>query len=493
MAKPRVLPALIAIAVVVCALLVTPASFADSYVRIVRLSDIDGSVQIDRNTGHGFEKAIQNMPITQGVRLKTDSDGKAEVEFENGSVVRIASGASVTFSQLSLQSDGKRLSEIRVTDGVAYIDFKHKGDDNFHVLAGNHTIDLRKDVHFRIKVDSSQAEVAVMKGELGVQDLPQLAKVKKNETFSLELSDNSHVMLAQGLTRDPSDNWDQQRTEYLQQYASRNTYGSPYAYGYSDMYRYGMFRTVPGYGTIWRPYGVGLDWDPYSSGYWSNYPVFGWIWSSDYQWGWTPYRFGSWAYVPNLGWSWQPGNWGRWNRVPTYINPPTNWTHPTPPPPGAGTTVIVGVPRGPRTRGFDDGTQVGPGVGTNPNPNDGGRVRTLPGRGTPTAVTTPPGTTTTTTTTPGAQPSQPVTQRSTEVPRPSRGPRDADSGQRQPRSVPSPQPREQPSHPSQPAPRIETPRPSPPPPRMETPRSMPQMHEPRAVPHESPHPNGKNN
>src|SRR4051812_24769208 len=99
MAKQSVLHAVSALALAFCALIIAPFSFADSYARIVRLSDVDGSVQIDRNTGNGFEKAIPNMPITQGVRLETGSTGRAEVEFENGSVVRLTEETSLEFSQ----------------------------------------------------------------------------------------------------------------------------------------------------------------------------------------------------------------------------------------------------------------------------------------------------------------------------------------------------------------------------------------------------------
>ena len=47
----------------VCALLAVPAA-ADSQARIVRLSDVQGTVQIDKNTGLGFESAFANLPIT---------------------------------------------------------------------------------------------------------------------------------------------------------------------------------------------------------------------------------------------------------------------------------------------------------------------------------------------------------------------------------------------------------------------------------------------
>ena len=57
--------ALAVLTVSACALLALPA-LADSQARIVRLSDVQGSVQIDKNTGMGFENAFLNLPITQG-------------------------------------------------------------------------------------------------------------------------------------------------------------------------------------------------------------------------------------------------------------------------------------------------------------------------------------------------------------------------------------------------------------------------------------------
>jgi hypothetical protein len=52
---------------------------AESHVRIVRLSYLSGPVQTDRATGQGLERAMLNIPITQGVRIVTGNDGLAEV------------------------------------------------------------------------------------------------------------------------------------------------------------------------------------------------------------------------------------------------------------------------------------------------------------------------------------------------------------------------------------------------------------------------------
>ena len=70
-------------------LFLTVPSFADSQARVVRLSDVQGDVQIDRNVGQGFEKAFLNLPITQGVKVQVGKDGRAEVEFEDGSTLRV--------------------------------------------------------------------------------------------------------------------------------------------------------------------------------------------------------------------------------------------------------------------------------------------------------------------------------------------------------------------------------------------------------------------
>ena len=58
-------------------LLVVPAS-AESKARIVRLSEVQGSVQMDRATGDGYDKTFLNMPVVEGSRLKTGDDGRAE-------------------------------------------------------------------------------------------------------------------------------------------------------------------------------------------------------------------------------------------------------------------------------------------------------------------------------------------------------------------------------------------------------------------------------
>src|SRR6266852_2108888 len=89
-----------------------PFAWGDSNVRIVRLSYLSGDVQVDRGDAHGFDKAIVNMPVVHGTRVWTRTDGQAEIEFEDGSTVRLAPDSLLTMDELSLTSDGDKVTRL---------------------------------------------------------------------------------------------------------------------------------------------------------------------------------------------------------------------------------------------------------------------------------------------------------------------------------------------------------------------------------------------
>jgi len=340
-----------------CALVIfaLPA-LADSQARIVRLSYLDGSVQIDRNTGNGFEKAITNMPITQGTRISTGDDGEAEIEFENGSTVRLAPNTELDFRQLSLKSDGGKVTMAALERGTAYLDVKSDKHDDFRLSFNGNDVQLQKSVHLRAEVEDRDLKLAVFNGEVEFRSAGRNVKVKKNETLSFNLDASENYQLAKGVATGQYDWWDKERSDYLDRYAYNEqdhiyspmdaAYSTPY-YGWSDLNYYGNFSYVPGYGYAWRPYSVGMNWDPFSAGYWVWYPTAGYTWVSPYPWGWIPYRYGGWRFIPGYGWSWLPGSWNSgWYSIPRVYGAPPAYRPPVPPqtPPSGGSVVRVGNP-----------------------------------------------------------------------------------------------------------------------------------------------------
>src|ERR1700693_781823 len=154
----RKLGTLLALAVLACWLAVP--SFADSQARIVRLSQVDGVVQIDRNTGQGYEKAFVNLPITQGTNLRAGDDARAEIEFEDGSTLRITPGTVVEFPELALRDSGARFSTLNLLEGTAYLNFKGNKTEEFSLTVAREKLALTKPAHLRIELRDSDATVA---------------------------------------------------------------------------------------------------------------------------------------------------------------------------------------------------------------------------------------------------------------------------------------------------------------------------------------------
>ncbi len=329
------------------------ALFADSHVRIVRLSSVEGQVEMDR-AGQGLERAILNTPIVEGTRLVTGKDGLAEVEFENQSALRLTEDAEVKFSQLLMNDAGIKTNRMTVEKGIVYLDTASKGEDGYIVTVGDRNLLVGRDTLVRLTANSNQVQVAVFKGEAQLQGGTQPVVVHKKETLTIDANEAAQPVIAKGVEQVRYDNWNKEREDYSKTYADNQGYGGPSrAYGLQDLNYYGDFFYANGYGYVWQPYGFAnsmAGWDPYSNGAWMFYPGMGYSFASSYPWGWLPYHYGSWAFINNAGWAWVPGNYsGQWTRngyqvVPRVTKAPAGWTAATPPATSATSapTVLVG-------------------------------------------------------------------------------------------------------------------------------------------------------
>ena len=318
------------------------AALADSHVRIVRLSSVDGHVQMDRGNGGGLERAILNTPIVEGTRLVTGSDGLAEVEFENESALRLTGDSEVKFSQLLMSDTGAKINQLEVDKGLVYLDTASKGDDTYRVKVGDTSLLVHRDTLMRLSATPDQLQVAVFKGDVQFENQAQPVSLHKKETLTVDLKDPSKYTTSSGTETVRYDAWNKEREDYSKTYAANAGYGGPSrGYGLQDLNYYGDFFFANGYGYAWQPYGFAgsmIGWDPYSNGAWMFYSGFGYAWASAYPWGWLPYHYGSWAFINGVGWAWLPGGGynGQWYAtnfvtVPRIRRAPSGWTAAGPP------------------------------------------------------------------------------------------------------------------------------------------------------------------
>jgi hypothetical protein len=335
------------------ACLIVPTWTLDTNVRIVRLSYLNSDVQMDRGDAQGYQRAILNTPVVQGTRLWTRGDeALAEVEFEDGSTVRLTPGTTVIFKELVLRGSGEKVTSVDLDSGTAYFDLRGQMGE-FRATFGGEQISSSHPARFRVYGgDHGQFKVADYKGNLDVRTSDKQIALHGGET--LEFSDAGQYNVVKSIAEGSYDNWNKEREAYSGNVASARSadyyssgFSPTYSYGLADLAYYGNYFYAPGWGWTWRPYYLGAAWNPFMDGAWTWYPQLGYLWISPYPWGWMPYRYGTWNFVPGYGWCWMPASvWNSWVPVTAVNHPPVNWQPlrppAAPPKPGAAGLVPVG-------------------------------------------------------------------------------------------------------------------------------------------------------
>ncbi len=295
-----------------CLLPLAAVGYDYSYARVVRLSLVEGDVQVARPDQQGWEEAVVNLPIQQGFSIAT-SGGRAEIEFESGATARVAENSVLQFTDLAL-SDGGRITKLTLTQGTATLYANLARQDSFVVVTPQLQVVIPGHARFRLDVFDDTSSVSVLKGEVKVDSQAGANRVTKGHVLTYRSSDPDRVTLERNAKPDAWDRWVADRDEVIHSgdSAALRYVNTPYTYGLSDLYSYGSWYNLGGYGWCWQPYGVGLNWIPYSYGRWAFFPGLGWTWVGFEPWGWLPYHFGRWVFSPALGWLWVPGAFNQW-------------------------------------------------------------------------------------------------------------------------------------------------------------------------------------
>lgn len=259
-----------------------------SRARIVRISLAQGTVEINQQDGRGWQRVAINAPLTQADQVRTGVDGRAEVEFEAGSTVKLIPNGELTFQRLELAPDGEHLSDVAVTQGTAFFTLNDHDAPGFRALfpEGVATAPDNK-ARFRVTVANGTGEVRVLDGKAEVAAANDSYLLKKNDLLALTAT--APAALAKVRAEDSWDEWSQALDKQAGGQAIK-----------AQLANYGQWQ-----GGWWHPSGVAAGWNPYMNGAWFFDPTLGYMWDSFYDWGWAPFHYGMWWDSPS-GWAWSP-------------------------------------------------------------------------------------------------------------------------------------------------------------------------------------------
>lgn len=273
---------------------------ADPPERVARLSFIRGDVTFQAADNEAPEQAVLNRPVTNGDRVMTGNDARAELTL-GSAALRLDARTDVSIANLDAD-----IAHVEVNSGTVAVTLRAlESGDTFEVDAPNGTVRLLEPGEYRIEV--AQDGAALLDVRSGAAEMDGGAgptRVAGGQRARLGSAERSATLVSLG-AKDEFDRWGEDRERQLRgeepaRYVSRDMVG------YEDLDdRYGRWNSEPGYGHVWYPTVV-AGWSPYTFGRWAWISPWGWTWVDASPWGFAPFHYGRWAHVRDR-WCWVPG------------------------------------------------------------------------------------------------------------------------------------------------------------------------------------------
>jgi hypothetical protein len=279
----------------------TPANVGP--VRMVRFKLVTGAVTWRADSGIDWSPASINLPIRQGAQVYVPTGARAEVQFDDGSMMHLGGGALITFHNLYSDADGE-FTQLTLKDGIVSFRLRNK----FSVYQVDTPLASVKAVGpARIRIGVRDiVEVGVRYGSATVEGQQDKATIKAKGFLTIRDTTTPYTVTA----LPPDDTWEKWIDKRYQANSPNEAMSKqdlpPDIYLIEpDLDAYGTWNTDPTYGAVWCPH-VDGNWRPYAAGSWVWVDPFGWTWVSTETWGWAPYHYGSWVHI-GVGWGWVPG------------------------------------------------------------------------------------------------------------------------------------------------------------------------------------------
>jgi hypothetical protein len=274
-------------------------------VRLAHFTVVSGDASWRAGDSGPWSQAAVNLPIRQGAQLSTTGAGRAEVEFDDGSRMRVGSGALVTLKSLYSDADGEFT---QLSDQAGTVDLTIPHDRSvYEIDTPLVSVDGTGPSRYRVDADGG-VRVAVHSGNCTVDGDQGKKTLGPGDYLALHNANDSYDVTGQA-PNDAFDDWTatlDATDNRVAQSPNRRYIPRNVAISGDDLDDYGTWRTDPTYKEVWYPRVTETNWRPYHHGHWVWVEPYGWTWVGNEPWGWGPYHYGSWI-CRDEGWAWVPG------------------------------------------------------------------------------------------------------------------------------------------------------------------------------------------
>lgn len=287
------------------------------------VSLVEENAYVKQGTSGEIKKAVVNFPLSPGDTLYTEGKGRCEVQFDNGTVMRLDRGSKLKINTLRADSLTTRwkITTLELLAGRLFSMNNTYNREMFQVVTPLAALKLSKDSTTTVSLEDKGTLIYVEKGKVGVLYGDEKKSLKKEfvraDQGVMVTTDND---LAFTEKRPDADfhMWNEyvnnnfKDLHYGISKVPKPIYNFPrfiveFAQKWSSVYGEWVYNDLLGY--VWRPYDETFKFIDKRPFFYANYvQIKDELYVVPQQpWGWVPAHLGTWVWMKKNGWVWIPG------------------------------------------------------------------------------------------------------------------------------------------------------------------------------------------
>jgi hypothetical protein len=275
--------------------LLLPAVALAATPRYARMADTTGTVEVQLTAAADWIAAGRNLPLPESAWLRTGPASRAEVQFDDNSVLHLGPETRLGLADLTRLATGQRVTLISVEQGLAYFAGSPGARDSLSITVPGAQVTLNPAGRVRVETAEQGTTIGVLAGSVRFSSPAAELQLRAGQSARVDAADPARFLLGHEIAPNELDQWAGE--------------GAGVRFGNADLDAAGEWIETAALGRIWRPK-PGEGWRPFQSGTWRWYDGLGYTWVAGEPWGWLPYHYGRWTRLDNLGWVWVPSKSG---------------------------------------------------------------------------------------------------------------------------------------------------------------------------------------
>lgn len=300
-----------------------PLSGEESLVPVAHVSFLEGNLAITNRDGntHG---AVVNFPVVAGDILRTDGDGRAEIQFGNGTLMRIDKDSELLVSTILaplLTYERWKVTTLKLNRGAVYVISNIYNQEMLQVVSEDVAVNFLRNTNVEIRLEPEKGTQVI--SHFGKADLLVAGEDGKDKSGVIKgknaatVSKTGEIKAFEYQKGGDFWLWNEGVNEHFKELHEGKSYVPDkilrhahlqlWAERWSSSFGEWVYDKMFGY--IWKPAGDfahDRTRRPFYNG--KTATVNGVVYViPDSPWGWAPAHLGTWVFIKKWGWTWIPG------------------------------------------------------------------------------------------------------------------------------------------------------------------------------------------